>query len=176
MDLFSLLTGAMTSSSSLSAASEKTGLSSKQIRTILLYVLPILVSQLAKNASNKKGEDSLALALTQHNSTSSIDKQIKNADVADGAKIIGHIFGNNSSAVVNDAAKQTGFSAKDVSAVLNVIAPALLNNLSTASNASAQQGTNLGSLMSLFGQAATGSAKETSQTQALISLLSTLMK
>lgn len=171
-NLLSLLTGSFTNDNSLSTISGKTGLSSKQIRTILLYAMPLLIKYLAKNASQKKGEDSLAAALTQHRSNEPVALQIKNADTTDGEKIIGHILGNHSQEVISGAAKETGASQKDVAAVLNMIAPALLNSVSSASSATSSQGLNLSTMMNMF--AGGGSSKH--QSDLLASVLTSLFK
>lgn len=132
MNLLNLLTSAFTSSSSTSALSGKTGLSKKQIYMIVAYALPLLLKYLTKNANSKEGASSLASALTQHKSTKSVETQIENADVEDGAKIINHILGNQSSEVISQVAKETQASPKEVSSVLAALAPALLSGVSSA--------------------------------------------
>ncbi|MBR4446500.1 MAG: DUF937 domain-containing protein [Solobacterium sp.] len=131
-NLLSLLLGSLTQQSSVNAASKKSGLSTKTILTIISYALPLILKALNKNASNTSGAQSLLTALLQHTSKRSIPEQIENADVEDGAKIMRHILGNDQDAAIADIARGTNTSTADVSSVLNVLAPTLLNSLSLA--------------------------------------------
>lgn len=134
MNLLQLLLGSLTSNDSVNSVSKKTGVSSKLTSRLLLLAIPLLLKQLTKNASNKDGAQSLLGALTQHTSKETVANQVANADTADGAKIIGHIFGSNQNDVVNSLAKESGATTQEVSSILNTIAPALLNNLGTVTN------------------------------------------
>ncbi len=139
--LLQLLLKSFTQQSSIDAAEKKTGISGRQILTILSYALPLLIKFMTKNASSQNGAQSLLGALTQHTSTKAMPLQIAEANTDDGAKIIGHIFGNQQNDTVSQIAQQAGVSASDVSKVLAVMAPALLSSLSsvTTATANAQQ-------------------------------------
>ena len=138
MNLLQLLLGTLTTNDSVSSVSKKTGVSSKTISKLMMIAVPLLISYMTKNASKKEGAQSLLGALTQHTSTQTVSQQIANADTEDGAKIIAHILGQDQNAVVNNLAKESNLSASDVNAVLNSIAPALLNSLSTATTTAAK--------------------------------------
>lgn len=167
-NLLSMLLGSMTNQSSLNATSKKTGLSTRQILTILSYALPLIMRAMTKNASSASGAQSLLGALTQHKSTRSVADQIEAADTADGSKIIGHIFGGDTTRVMGDIAKATDSSDNDVSKVLSAMAPALLSSLSlattTASAAQANQkkgfdlsdGIDMNDITALFGGSGAG--------------------
>lgn len=139
--LLQLLLKSFTQQSSIDAAEKKTGISGRQILTILSYALPLLIKFMTKNASSQSGAQSLLGALTQHKNTKAMPLQIAEANTDDGAKIIGHIFGQQQNDAVTQIAQQSGVSANDVSKVLAVMAPALLSSLSsvTTATANAQQ-------------------------------------
>ena len=139
MNLLQLLLGSMTSNDSVNSVSKKTGVSSKLTSKLLMMAIPMLISYMTKNASKKDGAQSLLGALTQHKSNDTVSNQIANADTVDGAKIIGHILGGDQSAIINNLAKESGASTQEVSSILNSIAPALLNSLSTATTATAKK-------------------------------------
>ena len=139
MNLLQLLLGTMTSNDSVSSVSKKTGLSSKLTSKLLMMAIPMLISYLTKNASKKEGAQSLLGALTQHTSKDPVSNQIANADTTDGAKIIAHILGGDQNTVIGNLAKESGATPKEVAAVLNSIAPALLNSLGTATTATAKK-------------------------------------
>jgi len=140
MNLLQLLLGTLTTNDSVNSVSKKTGVSSKTISKLLMVAVPLLISYMTKNASKKDGAQSLLTALTQHTSTDTVSQQISNADSNDGAKIIAHILGKDQNTILSNLAKETGVSASDVSSVLNNIAPALLNSLSTATTTTANSG------------------------------------
>ena len=131
MNLLSLLLGSMTEENSVGTIAGKTGLTSKQITKLLLIAIPILMKAMTNNASSQSGAASLLSALGQHSSKKSVADQMKEADEEDGAKIIGHILGKNSQAM-NEMEKESGLNAAQVAQVLSIIAPILLNGVSSA--------------------------------------------
>ena len=131
MNLLSLLLGSMTEENSVGTIAKKTGLSSKQITKLLLLAIPILMKAMTNNASSQAGESSLLGALAQHSSKKSMAEQMQEADEEDGAKIIGHILGSNSGAV-NEMQTETGLDPQQIAKVLSIIAPSMLNGVSSA--------------------------------------------
>ena len=137
MNLLQLLLGSLTSNDSVNSVSKKTGVSSKMTSKLLMMAVPLLISYMTKNASKKEGATSLLGALMQHNSKDTVSEQIATADSTDGAKIIGHILGKDQDSVISSLAKESGATVSEVNSILNNIAPALLNSLSTATTATA---------------------------------------
>ena len=182
MNLLQLLLGTLTSNDSVNSVSKKTGVSSKLTSKLLMMAIPLLISYMTKNASKKKGAQSLLGALTQHTSTDTVSNQVANADTEDGAKIIAHILGQDQNAVLNNLANETNLSPSQVNSVLSNIAPALLNSLGTATNSTAAKkkpstsgkvdlsdGLDLSDLMGLLG--GTSNKKPSTATNLLGSLL-----
>ncbi len=139
MNLLQLLLGSMTTNDSVNSVSKKTGVNSKLTSKLLMMAIPLLISYMTKNASKKEGAQSLLGALTQHTSTDTVSQQIAKADDTDGAKIIGHILGKDQNTIIANLAKESGASVSEVNSILNNIAPALLNSLSTATTATTQK-------------------------------------
>ena len=110
MNLLSLLLSSLLTDSSVSALAKKTGLSAAALKKLIPLAVPLLLKFLTSNASPESG----ALSLL--------------------GKIIGHIFGNQSDAVTNRLAQQSGMSERDVSSALAGIAPALMSGLSAANH------------------------------------------
>ena len=151
MNLLQLLLGSMMSSSSVNSVSNKTGISSKLVQKLIVAAIPLLIKYMTKNASSQAGAQSLLGALLQHNTQRSMSAQIDEADEEDGAKIIGHILGDDETKVVSTLAEETGLKNEEVSRGLASLAPALLSGLSAAANASSSNGGDLSSLLSMFG-------------------------
>ena len=138
MNLLSLLLKGMTTTASVNALSQKTGISAKTIKKLLPLALPILLKAMTSNASSSSGAQSLLGALTQHTNKRPLEDQISNADEKDGAAIIGHILGGNTAAVSNQLSSEAGISSNEVNLLMSLIAPAMLSSLSAA-NTTAQQ-------------------------------------
>ena len=134
MNLLSLLLSSLLTDSSVSALAKKTGLSATALKKLIPLAVPLLLKFLTSNASSESGALSLLGALSQHTNQKTLSDQIDEADTEDGGKIIGHIFGNQSDAVTNRLAQQSGMSERDVSSALAGIAPALMSGLSAANH------------------------------------------
>lgn len=156
--LLSSLLGSMTSDSSVSSLSHKTGLSSAAINALVQAALPLLLKSLTQNASSSSGLSSLIGALGQHTSKKSIEEQIGEADVEDGEKIVGHIFGSNTSDVLSQLSKETGIEKEKVNELLGSMAPAMMSTLSAATAAGKDSKADVGSLGSIVGGLAGGNA------------------
>ncbi len=132
MNLLNILMKSLTSGAALEALSAKTGLSEKQLKLILAIAIPLLLKKMTSNASSQNGANSLLGALTQHQSSKSIAEQLDEADEEDGAKIVGHILGEDKDDLMSSVASQAGASEDDVAKVLGNISPSVLNGLSSA--------------------------------------------
>ena len=133
MSLLETLLRSMTSTSSLDTMSRRTGGNNDQMAALITAALPILLRALTANASTKSGAESLNEALGQHRETGSIAEQFEMADTDDGAKILQHILGGNSSTVMSGLSRQSGLSNDQVGSALSALAPVLLSSLSAAS-------------------------------------------
>ena len=168
MNLLSLLLKAMTAKAALEQIAKKTGLSEKQIKTLMTLAIPILLKYLTQNASSSDGVSSLLGALTQHTNKKDMDLQLKEADEKDGGKIISHILGKKETEVTQNLSAQSGLTAEQVNQILAIMAPALMSGVSeAASNTTAAQGSatptlSFGATPGIF-SALLGSAASTQQ-------------
>ena len=175
-----MLMSSMTSNSSVEALSKKSGGSSKAIKTLLLMAIPLIIRYMTKNAKeSQQGATSLLGALQQHTNTQPVTSQISNADAADGAAILGHVFGNDYSSVVQNLASQSGLTQTQASSVLQNLAPALMSGLSAATSSVSTQsqnsGFNLSDGLDLSDIAALMGGGQKPQQTSATSLLSSLM-
>ncbi len=183
MNLLALLLKVFMAKNTLESMSEKTGISKDLIRRLIPLAIPLLIRYMTKNASSQSGAESLFTALGQHTSKRTLAEQINEADVDDGAKIIGHILGSDNDRVVRELSTRSGLSVKQVIKLLSIIGPIILSVLSSASNsahqqqvqapAQAQSSMDLSSLVSMF----MGGTPEvqTQQSMSGMGLLSTLL-
>ena len=127
MDLSTIL-GALLSDDSVKTVSKKTKSNSSQVQDIVTLALPFLVDGIKSQASNKKTSSSLVKALSDHGKKDATDlgSFLSNVDVADGAKIIGHLLGSKEKDVAKDIAKKTGTDSNQVVELLANIAPLVM--------------------------------------------------
>lgn len=132
MDLVKMLLSSMTSESSLSALTGKTGGDAGQVESAIQSAIPSLIGSMTKNASSTDGAKSLLGALSQHQDTNSISSQIENADEIDGGKIIGKIMGGGKDDFISSIASKSGLNFGQTNSLLSSIAPAILSFISSA--------------------------------------------
>jgi len=158
MDLSKMLKDTLLGSSSINTLSETSGANKNQVQQVLMDALPTLVQSMQKNASTKSGADSLSKALSDHakDDTSNIGSFLKNVDLEDGAKILGHILGDKTKTVESGAAKRTGLTASQAGTILASAAPLLLNLLGQKKAEEDQKESGSGGLFSVLASALLG--------------------
>ena len=166
MNFLNVITNSLMSGPALEALASKTGLSQKHLKMILAIAIPLLIRKMTSNASSQAGASSLLGALGQHKSTGEIAGQLKDADEEDGAKIVGHILGEERQDLVQSMAGEAGVEMQDVEKVLDNISPSVLSGLSAATSAASSQqasgvdlsdGFDMSDVMGLLGGASQGS-------------------
>ena len=126
MDITNIL-GALTGNDAVDAISENLKIDSKQVSSVINNALPSLLGAMQKNASTPGGAEALAKALGDHaGNAGNIINNLKGADLIDGSKILGHIFGGDLSSVLSGISQKTGVASNAVSNILASIAPSLL--------------------------------------------------
>ena len=126
MELSNIL-GALTGNDAVGAISQNLKIDQKQVSSVISNALPSLLGAMQKNASTPGGAEALAKALGDHAmNAGNIVNNLKGADLIDGSKILGHIFGGNLTNVLGGISKQTGVASNAVNNILASIAPSLL--------------------------------------------------
>lgn len=110
---------------------DQLGVTPEQARAAAGQALPALFQGLAANAEDEAGATSIGRALGQHTPLDGgID--LGRVDPADGMKIVGHIFGSNEGAVVDqlaDAPQAVGLGPDLTQRLLSLLAPLVLSYL-----------------------------------------------
>lgn len=129
MDINSLI-GTLLSSDSVSGVSKATKSSSKDVQSVLSAALPTLLKGAKKQSEDKNTAESFAKALLSHgkNDASDVSSFLKNVDLDDGSKIIGHLLGKDDDNV-KKIAKESGVSTKEAGNILSAAAPLLMSLL-----------------------------------------------
>ena len=129
MDMSSLL-GVLLSSDSVSGVSKATKVDNNEVASVLNAALPMLLKGAKKQSEDKDTAESFATALLSHGKkdTSNLSSFLKNVDLDDGSKIIGHLLGKDDDSV-KKIAKSSGVSTKKTGDILSAAAPLLMSLL-----------------------------------------------
>ena len=133
MDLVSLLKEGIASEQSIAAISKRNNTSPDKVSAVMMAAVPMLISEMKKNAETDDGAKKLSNALDAHavDDTSDISGFFDNVDMEDGAKILNHIMGskNDTERVEKNLAAKTGLSKSQIAGILSLAAPLLLSYL-----------------------------------------------
>jgi hypothetical protein len=103
-------------------------------------VIPSLIGGLQHNA-DQGNEQAIVGALVQHSSSNLFDSgsvDLNSVDAADGAKIVQHIFGDQSTQLAHAIGQRTGASGNLVNELLPILAPIVLAYLAKKLSSSQQ--------------------------------------
>ncbi|MBO4383799.1 MAG: DUF937 domain-containing protein [Clostridia bacterium] len=114
-----------------SAIGKRVKLKQSDVAQVLSAGVPAMIAGMKKNASTSGGAASLSRALTDHSkdSTKDVGAFLKNADLSDGKKILGHVFGDNLDGVLKSISANTGVTKGKTTSILALVAPLLLSCL-----------------------------------------------
>ena len=142
MDLSSLM-NVFLSTQSQQGISSATGSSSSDVTSILANALPSLLAGANKQSQQTSTATSFAKALASHaqDDTSNLASFYNNVDLNDGAKIIQHLFGNQTNSITKNVAAQAGVTQKQATSVLSAAAPLLLSLLGQQTTAQTKTAT-----------------------------------
>ena len=134
MSLMDQLTQVVASQMAQSAA-QKTGLSEGMVAKLAPMAMGAIMNGLKTNASNPQGAQALASALDRHDGglLNNIGNLANDDTMADGQKILGHVFGGRQAVAEQELAKAAGgLDQGQVNALLAMAAPAVLGALGRA--------------------------------------------
>ena len=143
------------------------GVNEQEATSAIEEILPMLIKGMQGQATNKDTQQGFLQALQDHSNddTGDFTQFLKNVDTEDGAKIVGHILGDERDQLVESMAGEAGVGAQDVEKVLGNISPSILSGLSAATSAAQSQqssgvdlsdGFDMTDVMGLLGGAASG--------------------
>ena len=145
--------GSLLSGSGLSAISRRARVNKEDVAKVLSAGIPALVGGMRRNAGAEEGAASLTQALADHSvdDTSNPGAFLKNSDLKDGKKILGHVLGNDQKALVDQIADASGVTKGKTTTILALVAPLLLSLLGSQNSSNSSSGGLLGLLGGLLG-------------------------
>ena len=130
----------------VSQLAQQVGADEAEVSAAVQQVLPALVGGLSMNARQPEGAAALTNALGSHTDDDVSD--LNKVDTDDGAKIVNHIFGNQSDAVVSQLGGLGGGAGGGlVKKLLPILAPIVLSFLAKKLSASGGLGGAMGDIL-----------------------------
>lgn len=151
-DLLSQLQGAP-----LQQVSQQLGIDSQQASGAISAALPLLMGALGNNAAKPQGAEALFGALQNNHSGLDIGSVLGavmgggNSPAANGAGILGHIFGGNQDRAETGLAQATGLSPSSSSQLLKILAPIVMAFIAQRMSSGGSQAS-AGGLAQILGQ------------------------
>lgn len=136
----------------LTQISERIGADEETTGSALSTALPLLMTALAKNASEPKEAESIHQALAEDHDGSilgDLGDFLGNPEAANGAGILSHVLGAKEPVVTQGLAEGTGLGAGRIGQLLQIAAPLLMGVLGQQQQQ--QQGLSTGGLTALLG-------------------------
>ena len=109
--------------------SQRLGISETAANTAVQIAVPLILSALARNASQPQGAESLHQAINKDHDGSILDNlmgYLGNPQSANGAGILGHVFGSQQPTLETNLAQATGMDKSSAGGLLETLAPIVM--------------------------------------------------
>lgn len=165
------LLGAALNESTIKQMAGQLGVSDTQVQSAIGMALPAILQGLQRNAADPQGAESLANALQRDHDGSVLDDLmgfLGNAQQGPGAGILRHVLGDQRAVVQQGIGQATGINPGQIGSLLEMLAPLVMGALGKTTR---QQGTGMGGLLDLLGQATGQMQQQQPQAFNLVNML-----
>ena len=124
-----------------------------EVKNGVMAALPAMLAALGKNAGTEKGAEELNNALEKKHDGSILDNlsgYLSDPDLKDGAGILNHLFGNQTSNVANAVSQSSGLDTNGSMKMLQMLAPILMCMLGQQKKENNLDAKGLGNLTSML--------------------------
>ena len=114
---------------------QRFGISESTANTAIQMAVPLILTALARNDSQPQEAQNLHQAIATDHDGSIFDNltgYLGNPQSANGAGILGHVFGNQQPAIQSNLAQATGMDQNSAGGVLETLAPLVMGSLGRA--------------------------------------------
>jgi hypothetical protein len=143
--------------------SQRFGISETTANSAIQIGVPLILAALARNASQPQGAENLHQAIATDHDGSIFDNlmgYLGNPQSANGAGILGHVFGNQQPAIENNLAQATGLDQSSAGGLLETLAPLVMGSLGKAQQENGLDANGLSNLLSNQQQEAQANAPD----------------
>ncbi len=137
----------------LGQLAEQVGGNEGQVKNGVMAALPAMLTALSKNTGTEKGAQELNNALEKKHDGSILDNlsgYLSNPDLKDGAGILNHLFGNQTSNVANAVSQSSGLDTNGSMKMLQMLAPILMGMLGQQKKQNNLDAEGIGNLTSML--------------------------
>ncbi len=121
--------------SAANTIAQRFGISETTANTAIQMGVPLILAALARNASQPQEAQNLHQAVATDHDGSILDNvtgYLQNPQSANGAGILGHVFGGQRPAIENNLAQATGMDQSSAGGLLETLAPLVMGSLGKA--------------------------------------------
>lgn len=114
---------------------QRFGISESTANTAIQMAVPLILTALARNASQPQEAQNLHQAVATDHDGSILDNvmgYLQNPQSANGAGILGHVFGSQQPAIESNLAQATGMDQSSAGGLLETLAPLVMGSLGKA--------------------------------------------
>jgi|SRR5882724_7265621 hypothetical protein len=147
----------------VSTIAQRFGISETTANTAVQMAVPLILSALARNASQPGGAESLHEAINNDHDGSIFDNlmgYLENPQSANGAGILGHVFGGQRPAIENNLAQATGMDPNAAGGLLETVAPMVMGAVGQAQQQEGLDASGLSNLLATQQQQAQSNAPD----------------
>ena len=140
---------------------QRFGISESTANTAIQMAVPLILTALARNASQPQEAQNLHQAVATDHDGSILDNvmgYLQNPQSANGAGILGHVFGGQQPAVENNLAQATGMDQSSAGGLLETVAPLVMGSLGRAQQQNGLDASGLSDLLNSQQQEAQANA------------------
>ena len=137
----------------LGQLAEQVGGNEGQVKNGVMAALPAMLTALSKNTGTEKGAQELNNVLEKKHDGSILDNlsgYLSNPDLKDGAGILNHLFGNQTSNVANAVSQSSGLDSNGSMKMLQMLAPVLMGMLGQQKKQNNLDAEGIGNLTSML--------------------------
>ena len=137
----------------LGQLAEQVGGNEGQVKNGVMAALPAMLTALSKNTGTEKGAQELNNALeTKHDGSilNNLSGYLSNPDLKDGAGILNHLFGSQTSNVANAVSQSSGLDTNGSMKMLQMLAPVLKGMLGQQKKQNNLDAEGIGNLTSML--------------------------
>ena len=137
----------------LGQLAEQVGGNEGQVKNGVMAALPAMLTALSKNTGTEKGAQELNNALEKKHDGSILDNlsgYLSNPDLKDGAGILNHLFGNQTSNVANAVSQSSGLDSNGSMKMLQMLTPILMGMLGQQKKQNNLDAEGIGNLTSML--------------------------
>ena len=149
--------------SAASTIAQRFGISETTANTAIQMAVPLIVSALARNASQPQEAQNLHQAIANDHDGSIFDNltsYLGNPQSANGAGILGHVFGSQQPAIQDNLAQATGMDQSSAGGLLETLAPLVMGSLGQAQQQNGLDASGLSNFLNVQEQEAQATAPD----------------